>query len=85
MSGNSTLYLSGNSAGGLATVAWADYIKAKMASKRLYAIPDSGYFNDVVNQKSGNYTYRTVIQSMTTLVNQEVDPPNQLCVAYYPA
>lgn len=74
--------LSGDSAGGLATFLWADYLKEKVAG-RFLAIPDSGYFNDE-KHADGTYRYRAYMVSLAKLVNADVPLPNPQCAAYYP-
>lgn len=49
----------------------------------MYAVPDSGYFNDEASVKTGQFVYRQYMQSLTSLVNVEVDHPNKACAAYY--
>ena len=61
------MILGGDSAGGLATFLWADYVQSRVAGSFL-ALPDSGIFNDETNV-NGEFSYRQTIISLTTLVN----------------
>lgn len=79
---NNTVFLGGESAGGLAVYSWADYLKSKVAG-RFFAVPDSGYFNDAMNVNSKKFVYRSYMQNLVAIANVEVDVPNKECAAYY--
>lgn len=77
-----TVVLSGNSAGGLATYNWANYLRSILPQNiKMLALPDSGLFVDYPNVNTGNNDYRTKFQNFMLLANQEVDPIESDCVA----
>lgn len=74
--------ITGQSAGGLATFLWTNYI-AERAPKnaKVWSLPDSGIFLDSPNYASHLYNYRTGFQNFMKLANEEIDPPTKECVA----
>lgn len=52
--------ITGQSAGGLATYNWANYIKTNIVkpSAKIVAAPDSGIFLDYVNARTNRTDYR---------------------------
>jgi len=81
------IIVGGQSAGGLATYLWTEYITAFV--KRLivfdvWSIPDSGIFLDEGNYKTQAHNYKQIFLNFMKLSNEEVDPPNSACVKAYP-
>ena len=72
------IVVTGESAGGLATFSWTNYI-ADRAQKtaKVWSIPDSGIFLDQANYMSQEHRYRMLIQNFMAISNEEVDPPTK--------
>lgn len=65
------ILITGQSAGGLATFIWSDYI-ASRAPKGAYvwSAPDSGIFLDEVNYNTKAFSYRELFQNFMSISNQ---------------
>ena len=75
------IVLTGESAGGVATFAYSNYIYENSESKNVYAIPDSGLFlNSYVDPKSGKQTLKDTSDPIYSLVYKETPVPVANCV-----
>jgi hypothetical protein len=76
------IIVTGQSAGGLATFLWTNYI-VERASKntRVISLPDSGIFLDSMNYITKRNEYKLQFQNFMKISNAEVDPPTKECVA----
>lgn len=75
------IVVTGQSAGGLATFLWTNYITDKAPSEaRIWSVPDSGIFLDSGNYLNKQHNYRTIIQNFMSISNEVVDPPTKECV-----
>lgn len=62
--------MSGQSAGGLATFMWANYISERVAKEtKVWAVPDSGIFFDSQNYTSKRHDYKDKFINLMTLTN----------------
>lgn len=79
------IIVTGQSAGGLATYLWTNYI-AERAPKtaKVLSLPDSGIFLDSTNFVTGKNDYKQIFLNFMKLSNDEIDPPVKECVAAYP-
>ena len=74
--------ITGQSAGGLATFLWTNYIADRAPKNaKVWSLPDSGIFLDSPNFASHLYNYRAGFQNFMKLANEEIDPPTKECVA----
>lgn len=73
--------ITGQSAGGLATYLWANYIN-DLAPKtaKVWAIPDSGIFLDSPNYNNKQPAYKDLLLSFMKIANEDTNPPNTDCV-----
>lgn len=74
--------ITGESAGGIATFEWSNYLYDKSTTKNVFAVPDSGLFinkypNPVTSQPFIYQTFSTLFK----LVNNETTMPFAECVA----
>lgn len=78
----SDIIVTGQSAGGLATFLWTNYIVERAsASTRVISLPDSGIFLDSTNFITKRNEYKLQFQNFMKISNEEVDPPTKECVA----
>jgi len=85
MNNASEVVLTGISAGGLATLNWANYLKTLLPNTTaLYAVPDSGFFVDYPLEVTNDYRYRQWFINFMQLSNVEVPPIVTQCVSDYP-
>ena len=79
------IVVTGQSAGGLATFLWTNYI-AKRAPKtaKVWSLPDSGIFLDQPSFVSQKNEYKQGFINFMSLANTEVDPPTEECVKANP-
>lgn len=62
--------VSGESAGGIATFIWTDYIYERSVNKKVYSMPDSGLFlTNYANPKSGQAILTPKIKALFDLTN----------------
>ena len=74
------LVISGESAGGLATFHWTNYLQGKVApTTKFWSIPDSGVFVDFSNKLTKTYSYRIWFQNLLKYSNEEIGTPNSQC------
>jgi hypothetical protein len=74
------LVISGESAGGLATFHWTNYLQSKVAvTTKFWSIPDSGVFIDAENILTKKNTYRIWFQNLLKYSNEEVGTPVAAC------
>ena len=79
------IIVTGQSAGGLATFSWTNYIRSKAAaSTRVLSLPDSGIFLDSTNFVTGRNEYSLQFKNFMRFSNDEIDPPGAECVAAHP-
>jgi len=79
--------VSGQSAGGLATYLWTEYVREfvkKLIVFDVWSLPDSGIFLNQMNYNTKKYDYKQIFINFMQLSNLEVDPPNTACVKDYP-
>ena len=70
------IMLTGQNAGGIATLYWSKYISNKAPkTAKIWLVPDNSMLLDSYNYLSKQYKYRTIIQNFMKLSNSEVDPP----------
>ena len=75
------IIVTGQSAGGLATFLWSNYITDRAPKDaKVWSVPDSGIFLDSGNYISQQHNYRTQFVNFMAIVNVEVDPPTKECV-----
>jgi len=76
------MIVTGDSAGGLATYNWVNYIKTLLRpDAKIVAAPDSGLFLDYVNASTNRTDYRNSFINFMQLSNKEVDPIVSECVS----
>jgi hypothetical protein len=74
------LVLTGESAGGLATFHWTNYLQNNVSpTTKFWSIPDSGVFMDSTNILTKVNSYRIWFQSLLKLSNEEIGTPNSQC------
>lgn len=78
------IVVTGQSAGGLATFLWTNYIASRAPAAKVWSLPDSGIFLDSMNYANKQHSYRGLFQNFMKISNDEVDPPTQECVAANP-
>jgi O-palmitoleoyl-L-serine hydrolase len=78
------IVVTGQSAGGLATFLWTNYIAARAPTAKVWSLPDSGIFLDSMDYASKQHSYRALFQNFMKISNEEVDPPTAECVAANP-
>jgi hypothetical protein len=79
------LVLTGESAGGLATFHWTNYLADNINKNTKYwSIPDSGIFIDDVNSITKQNSYRIWFQNILKLSNEEIGTPIKECNEQYP-
>jgi hypothetical protein len=65
--------INGCSAGGLATYTWmdtiAEYIHERNSKAKVIGLPDSGFFVDYKNNRTGNNDYAGNIKAVVELAN----------------
>lgn len=77
--------ITGQSAGGLATFLWTNYIVDRLPkTTKVWSLPDSGIFLDSMNFATKQNSYKLLFQNFMKLSNEEIDPPTKECVAAYP-
>ena len=80
------IMVTGQSAGGLATYLWTNYIHSLASNEtKVFAVPDSGIFLDQANYMTRQYNYRGIIINFMKLSNVEVNPPMKECVDINPS
>jgi O-palmitoleoyl-L-serine hydrolase len=73
--------VTGQSAGGLATFSWTNYIADHVPKgANVWSAPDSGIFLDSPNFLTQEHRYRMQFQNFMKFSNAEVDPPTDECV-----
>ncbi len=70
----------GDSAGGLATFLWTNYVVDKAKNAKVWSLPDSGLFLDSINKNTKLPSYKIWLQNLMKLSNVEIDPPVPECV-----
>jgi hypothetical protein len=65
----------GDSAGGLATYLWTNYVVDKAKNAKVWSLPDSGIFLDSINKNTKLHSYKIGFQNVMKLSNVEIDPP----------
>jgi len=70
----------GDSAGGLATFLWTNYVVDKAKNAKVWSLPDSGLFLDSINKNTKSSSYKIWLQNLMKLSNVEIDPPVAECV-----
>ena len=76
--------MAGNSAGGLASLLWVNYIKDRVRTKNVRAISDSGIFLDSPQFKSDVHSYRESFINLLRISNTDADPPITECSRAHP-
>lgn len=72
--------LTGESAGGLATFHWTNYVASRVAKEtKFWSIPDSGVFMDETNIITKQNSYRIWFQNILKFSNEEVGTPIPEC------
>ena len=59
----------GDSAGGLAVFLWTNYIKDRVKTGKVWALPDSGIFLDSTNVLTGKHDYKSMFKNLVALAN----------------
>lgn len=76
--------ISGESAGGLATFHWTNYLQTKVSrTTKFWSIPDSGVFVDASNILTKVNSYRVWFQNLLKYSNEEIGTPNAQCNQAY--
>lgn len=69
-SGAIEIVVTGQSAGGLATFLWSNYIADRsQKTAKVWSLPDSGIFLDSTNFKSKTNSYRALFQNFMSIAN----------------
>lgn len=72
--------VTGESAGGIATFIWTDYIYERSSNKKVYSFPDSGLFiTNYPNPKTGLPILTPKIRALFDIVNNEISVPMEEC------
>jgi hypothetical protein len=61
--------VTGGSAGGLAAFLWADYVKDRAKTKKVFSAPDSGIFLDSAVFGTVEHLYSTQFENIFKLSN----------------
>jgi hypothetical protein len=70
-SATTDIIVTGQSAGGLATFSWTNYIRDRAASStRVISLPDSGIFLDSTNTVTGRSEYKLQFQNFMKISNE---------------
>lgn len=78
------LVLTGESAGGLATFHWTNYLASQLdKNTKFWSIPDSGVFVDEVNALTQQNSYRIWFQNIMAIANLEIGTPIPECNELY--
>ena len=59
----------GGSAGGLAVFLWTNYIKERVKTGKVWALPDSGVFLNSMNVITGRYDMKAIFRNMVAVSN----------------
>ena len=78
------IIVAGNSAGGLATLLWVNYIKDRAKTKNVRAISGSGIFLDSPQFKTDVHSYRESFINLLKISNTDADPPITECSKAHP-
>jgi len=77
----SEIVVTGQSAGGLATFMWSNYVGSRAPkTAKVWAIPDSGIFLNSENYPYHKQDYKIKFFNLMEISNKEVDPPTEECV-----
>ncbi len=74
------IVVTGESAGGLASLMWVNYIADRAQEAKVMGMPVSGVFYDAFNYRNNAFYYRKFIKSIINITNQEIDPPIPECI-----
>ena len=73
-----TIVITGESAGGLATFLWSNYVYDRSTKKNVYSIPDSGLFLlEYPNPATNKSVLVDQLKSLFSIVNNETGMPMQ--------
>jgi hypothetical protein len=61
--------VTGQSAGGLATFLWTNYIADNAKQAKVWSAPDCGIFLDSMNVQTGQNSYRMIFENFMKLSN----------------
>jgi hypothetical protein len=73
----------GDSAGGLASYLWTNYVADRVKVGKVWGLPDSGIFLDSTNVKTKLNSYKISLANVMKLANVEIDPPVPDCIAEF--
>lgn len=68
-SGVSQIIVGGDSAGGLATYLWTNYIADMAKNAKVWSLPDSGIFLDSINIRTKQPSYKIGFMNVMKLSN----------------
>lgn len=71
--------VTGTSAGALAVYLWADYIRERANTDRVFAVADAGIFLNFANPDTLIGVYREQFMNLFKLSNVETPPPARKC------
>jgi hypothetical protein len=76
--------ISGESAGGLASAMWTNYLAEKVQNGKVYSVVDAGLFYDSPNMNTKTNLYKEKFTNLMKISNAEINPPVPECLLKFP-